>query len=143
MKYQNPDIIKKKQAKLQERLDNLKQEKIEPIQRELSVLSRALEQRKPFESGDILTDGETIIQIGYVLAPNWTPTNNYGRKDYEYNDCSYFQSNKNSEVWPILNGWGQIPAMWFSKGNHLEKFIKVNKSFFDKKILEKLEIKRR
>ena len=95
-----------------------------------------------FKAGDYLTDGRSIIKIGYVREPDWTPSNNYGRKWHEYSSCSYYGDEK-FEL-PVFSGnrrdvKGEITAMWFAEGWHLSEFIPIDKKLIRDEILKQLE----
>lgn len=136
-KYVNPDVLHKRLRFLEDLLEDRKKVYLAPIEQEIRNVKWKLSQRKPFEPGDILTDGEMLIKIGGVMEPNWTRSNNYGRKGYEYTNCSYYMP-KGCETWPITNSMGgNIPESWFDDNGHLGNFRVIDKQFIAKEILDK------
>lgn len=95
---------------------------------------------RKFKEGMYLTDGKNVIRVGYVQEPNWTPSNNYGRKEQLLTNCTTFP--KGLAVDGILTVQekyqNEIPSIWFQEGYHLSHFIGIKKELLSEEILKKL-----
>lgn len=132
----DPRILDKKVQKLAAKLEANRKKYIEPLTYELGVLETMLKKRKPFKNGDLVTDGESYIKIGYVIEPTWTQQNNYGSKEYEYCNCSFYKA-EGSKVWPFTRQ-NNICHSWFKEYGHLQDFRLVDPKFIDKILFDLL-----
>lgn len=98
-------------------------------------------EERAFKSGTILTDGINLIYLGIAHEKNWTPENNYGRKNTDYTACRTYPKtlaiNRTNVIYESGKTKG-IYGLWFQKGYHLENFIEINKKLIDPNILTEL-----
>lgn len=99
-----------------------------------------MKSERHFEENTYLTDGESVIKIGDVLKPDWTPINNYGRKDYDYWFCSTYPDNLEVDGTRVIfeEYCKTIPGCWFQKGYHLRSFKPISKTLLHPKIIKHL-----
>ncbi len=93
-----------------------------------------------YKAGTILTDGKSFVCLTYVLKKDWTPSNDYGRKDDEYTGCTtYPKMLKVGGEHSFVNGFrGVITGVWLQDGNHLQDFRPIDKNLINPEILSKL-----
>ena len=137
-KWISTDLVDSILHDLTKEINSLTKKHIEPLDTLRTFYLHKQEQKPPFNSGDILTDGDVLIYIGSVTEPNWTYKNNYGQKDYTYNSCKYLIINDKSDVWPIMDSNEDIPALWFRYGYHLSDFKVIMPKMINEKLLKQL-----
>lgn len=95
---------------------------------------------RKYKSGTILTDGTSLIYLGLAWPKDWTPTNNYGRKQTDYSSCRTFPDNLFvNGIQTIRKDYSsEILGLWFQKGYHLYNFRPINKKLINTEILNGL-----
>lgn len=98
-----------------------------------------MDKERTFKEDTYLTDGKTIIHIGYVSKIDWTPANNYGRKHTDYWNCSWYPYNGAYSGKTLISLHGNdIPGLWFQEGYHLDNFHEIDKNILSEKVLNTL-----
>jgi len=92
------------------------------------------------KANSYLTDGKSIIKIGSVSKPDWSPMNNYGKKRHEYFFCSTYPINLFIDGIKVIQCeyLYSIPSLWFQEGYHLNNFKPISKKLIYEKILKTL-----
>ncbi len=93
-----------------------------------------------YKEGTILTDGTNLIYLRYLLKPDWTPSNNYGRKRAKYTFCKTYPNDLFINGIKTIDQYGEIDQLWLNDGYHLENFKPIDKGIISKEILKELTI---
>lgn len=99
---------------------------------------------RKFKANQYLTDGESVIYIGEVRKPTWTPDNNYGTKDQSLIYCGTYPKELRTEGGALVIQKGffrEIHSLWLQEGYSLQHFKIINKSLLSEEVIESCNLK--